>query len=62
MTWSEEQALVEILRGRMEGLGPVTETALTAALGVGAGRSDACADRAGKRRRDPAGPLRSGRQ
>jgi ATP-dependent helicase Lhr and Lhr-like helicase len=33
-TWSEDHALVEILRGRMEGLGPVTETALTAPLGV----------------------------
>jgi ATP-dependent Lhr-like helicase len=32
--WSEEQALVETLRGRMEGLGPVTETALTAPLGL----------------------------
>ena len=32
--WSEGPALVEILRGRLEGLGPVTETALTAPLGI----------------------------
>ncbi len=32
--WAEEQALVEILRGRLEGLGPVTQTALTAPLGL----------------------------
>jgi ATP-dependent helicase Lhr and Lhr-like helicase len=28
--WSRDQALVEILRGRLEGLGPVTQTALAA--------------------------------
>jgi ATP-dependent Lhr-like helicase len=33
-TWSQEQALVEILRGRLEGLGPVTQTALAAPLGL----------------------------
>src|SRR5260370_36672003 len=32
--WSQEQALVEILRGRLEGLGPVTQTVLTALLGL----------------------------
>jgi ATP-dependent Lhr-like helicase len=32
--WSQEQALVEILRGRLEGLGPVTQTELTAPLGL----------------------------
>ena len=32
--WSEERALVEILRGRLEGLGPVAESALTAPLGI----------------------------
>jgi ATP-dependent Lhr-like helicase len=31
---SPEAALVEILRGRLEGLGPVTEIALTAPLGI----------------------------
>jgi ATP-dependent Lhr-like helicase len=31
---SEEQALVEILRGRLEGLGPVTQTELAAPLGL----------------------------
>jgi ATP-dependent Lhr-like helicase len=30
--WSRDQALVEILRGRLEGLGPVTQTALAAPL------------------------------
>ena len=35
--WSSEEALVEILRGRLEGLGPVTEEALTTALGVSTG-------------------------
>jgi ATP-dependent helicase Lhr and Lhr-like helicase len=33
-TWSAESALVEILRGRLEGLGPVTPTALGAPLGL----------------------------
>ncbi|HLY00205.1 MAG TPA: ATP-dependent DNA helicase, partial [Roseiarcus sp.] len=32
--WSRENALVEILRGRLEGLGPVTPTALAAPLGL----------------------------
>jgi ATP-dependent helicase Lhr and Lhr-like helicase len=31
---SQEQALVEILRGRLEGLGPVTQTGLAAPLGL----------------------------
>ncbi len=34
--WSSEQALIDILRGRLEGLGPVTETALAAPLGLAA--------------------------
>jgi len=32
--WSPDQALVEILRGRLEGLGPVTQTALAAPLAL----------------------------
>ncbi len=32
--WSREEALIEILRGRLEGLGPVTEAVLTAPLGI----------------------------
>jgi ATP-dependent Lhr-like helicase len=32
--WSSEEALVEILRGRLEGLGPVTAAALAAPLGL----------------------------
>ena len=35
--WAQEEALVEILRGRLEGLGPVTQTALCQELGVEAG-------------------------
>jgi ATP-dependent Lhr-like helicase len=33
--WSEEEALVEILRGRLEGQGPVIGNALAAPLGLG---------------------------
>jgi ATP-dependent Lhr-like helicase len=36
-SWSREEALVEILRGRLEGQGPVTEAALALALGVDSG-------------------------
>ena len=32
--WSQDQALIEILRGRLEGLGPVTQTALAAPLAL----------------------------
>ncbi|RPI37273.1 MAG: ATP-dependent DNA helicase, partial [Hyphomicrobiaceae bacterium] len=32
--WSPELALVEIVRGRLEGLGPVAETELAASLGI----------------------------
>ncbi len=32
--WAREEALVEILRGRLEGLGPVTPTTLTVPLGL----------------------------
>jgi ATP-dependent Lhr-like helicase len=32
--WSPDETLVEILRGRLEGLGPVTETALASPLGL----------------------------
>ena len=35
--WSRDEALVEIVRGRLEGLGPVTQEALSASLGVSAG-------------------------
>jgi ATP-dependent helicase Lhr and Lhr-like helicase len=33
--WSPEEALIEVLRGRLEGLGPVTVNALAAPLGLG---------------------------
>jgi ATP-dependent helicase Lhr and Lhr-like helicase len=39
--WSSEAALVEILRGRLEGLGPVTPTSLTAPLGLEPGAATA---------------------
>jgi len=32
--WPREEALIEILRGRLEGLGPVTEAGLAASLGI----------------------------
>ena len=32
--WTREKALAEILRGRLEGLGPITQTALAAPLGL----------------------------
>jgi ATP-dependent helicase Lhr and Lhr-like helicase len=32
--WSREEALIEILRGRLEGEGPITEDALSALLGL----------------------------
>src|SRR5213076_1199855 len=34
--WSPDEALKEIVRGRLEGLGPVTTAALAAPLGFGA--------------------------
>src|SRR5439155_6635519 len=33
-SWSREEALIEILRGRLEGQGPVTEAALASGLGL----------------------------
>ena len=39
--WSREAALVEILRGRLEGLGPVSPVALAAPLGLEANEIDA---------------------
>ncbi len=35
-SWEREEALVEVLRGRLEGSGPVTPDALAAPLGLGA--------------------------
>jgi ATP-dependent Lhr-like helicase len=35
-TWSRDEALVEIVRGRLEGLGPVDEAALARPLGLSA--------------------------
>ena len=39
--WSSDKALIEILRGRLEGLGPVTPTALAAPLGLEPGATAA---------------------
>jgi ATP-dependent Lhr-like helicase len=39
-TWSREQALVEIVRGRLEGLGPVTAANLAESIGVPVGDVD----------------------
>jgi ATP-dependent Lhr-like helicase len=39
--WPAERALIEILRGRLEGLGPVTPTTLTAPLGLEPGAAAA---------------------
>ena len=33
-SWSPDEALTEVLRGRLEGLGPVTPGALAAPLGL----------------------------
>ena len=37
--WTRDDALVEILRDRLQGLGPVTATALAAPLGLAAAKS-----------------------
>ena len=47
--WSPDEALVEILRGRLEGLGPVAEDALAAPLGLGRRRHRRAADGARSR-------------
>ena len=39
--WSREQALIEIMRARLEGLGPATPTALAAPLGLDSSSIDA---------------------
>jgi ATP-dependent Lhr-like helicase len=39
--WSREAAIVEILRGRLEGKGPITEQELAAPLGIEAGDAQA---------------------
>jgi ATP-dependent Lhr-like helicase len=39
--WSREEALIEILRGRLEGLGPITEEALATSLGISRGEISA---------------------
>ncbi|HYR74317.1 MAG TPA: DEAD/DEAH box helicase [Pyrinomonadaceae bacterium] len=40
-SWSMEDALIDILRGRLEGLGPVTVADLAASFSVSRGRTDA---------------------
>jgi ATP-dependent Lhr-like helicase len=39
--WSAESALIEVVRGRLEGSGPTTAAALAASLGLSVGRIDA---------------------
>ncbi len=48
--WAPEEALVEILRGRLEGLGPVSESALATPLGLSPDDIAAAADDAPRRR------------
>ena len=61
-TWSPEAALIEIVRGRLEGSGPVTRSALAAPLGLERGAIDAAlAALRGGRLRD-ARPLHAGRR
>ena len=60
--WSEEEALVEILRGRLEGLGPVTETELAAPLGLAPDAIAAGARRVAGRRVRAARAFHAGRR
>src|SRR5207253_4612706 len=39
--WTSEEALVEVVRGRLEGVGPATSPAIAASLGMPIGRIDA---------------------
>ena len=39
--WANEEALVEVVRGRLEGVGPTTSTEIAASLGMPVGRIDA---------------------
>ena len=59
--WAQDDALVEILRGRLEGLGPVTESALAAPLGLEPQRHRGRARGAAGRRLRHARPLHAGR-
>ena len=58
-TWSAKIALVEILRGRLEGLGPVTPTALAAPLGLEPNAIAAALAALETRRRDSQGAFPS---
>ena len=60
--WSREEALVEIVRGRLEGLGPVTAAALAAPLGLEPRRDRGRAGGAAGRRLRHARPLHAGRR
>ena len=59
--WSRDDALVEILRGRLEGLGPVTASALAAPLGLEPRRHRGRARGAAGRRLRDARALHAGR-
>ena len=60
--WAEEQALVEILRGRLEGSGAGHPDCADRAARARAGRGDRRAGGVGGGRRNPARALHSGRQ
>ena len=61
--WSREEALVEILRGRLEGLGPVTQEALAAPLGLEPARTSPPRSRRSRPKASPcAGASRPERQ
>ena len=58
--WTPEEALVEIVRGRLEGQGPVTQDALAAPLGLEPSRDRGRAGGARGRRLRHARPLHAG--
>ena len=58
--WSDDEALVEILRGRLEGLGPVAEAELAAPLGLARRRHRRGARRVAGAKVRAARPLHAG--
>ena len=59
--WTKEDALVEIVRDRLQGLGPVTRRALAAPLGLAPQEIEAALARARGRRLGDARPVHAGR-
>ncbi len=60
--WTREEALVELVRGRLEGLGPTTAAAIAGSAGRAAVRHRPRAARAGRRRLRHARQLHAGRR